>query len=185
MSLVQITQRRQQQGAALVVVLLLLLVMTWMGVSSMRGTMMGERMSAAAYDRSIGFQAAESALREGEGRVQPKPAPGFIPVAGCVSGVCAQRLDLLVGELQRWEDPAITWIESNDSLSAVNDGASSAISTSPEYLIESMGLGSNWPGCEREMPINPKCLSPRYRVTSRSSEADRARVTLQSSVSTF
>ena len=48
-----------------------------------------------------------------------------------------------------------------------------------------MGDAPNWPGCDRELPVNPTCLSPRFRVTARSATtADRAQVLLQSNVST-
>lgn len=55
-----------QKGVALIVVLMLLLVMTLLGLASLRSTLLQERMSAALFDRSIAFQAAESALREAE-----------------------------------------------------------------------------------------------------------------------
>src|SRR3546814_12700111 len=56
----------QQRGVALVIVLILLLVMTLLGLASMRGTLLEERMSGNLFDRSLAFQAAEAALRPGE-----------------------------------------------------------------------------------------------------------------------
>ena len=58
--------RRRQSGVALIVVLILLMVMTLLGLASLRGTLMEERMSANLFDRSLAFQAAESALREAD-----------------------------------------------------------------------------------------------------------------------
>jgi type IV pilus assembly protein PilX len=66
MKSVQFPSRRQHRGVALIVVLLLLLVMTLLGLASLRSTLLQERMGAALFDRSIAFQAAESALREAE-----------------------------------------------------------------------------------------------------------------------
>lgn len=60
----------QQQGMSLVVVLILMLVMTIVGLAVIRGTVLRERMSANMYDRSLSFQAAESALREAEEAVR-------------------------------------------------------------------------------------------------------------------
>ena len=57
---------RAQRGVALAVVLILLLVMMLLGLASLRGTLMEERMSANQLDRSLSFQAAEAALRKGE-----------------------------------------------------------------------------------------------------------------------
>ncbi len=58
--------RRSQLGASLFVVLIMLLVMTLLGLAVVRGVLLRERMSANMYDRSLSFQAAESALREAE-----------------------------------------------------------------------------------------------------------------------
>ena len=63
-----IPARGRQRGAALVTVIVLLLVMTLLGLVSVRATVLEERMSAGMYDRSLAFQAAEAALREGERR---------------------------------------------------------------------------------------------------------------------
>lgn len=55
-----------QRGVSLVIILILLLIMTLLGLISLRATMMDERLSSNIYDRSLSFQAAERALREGE-----------------------------------------------------------------------------------------------------------------------
>lgn len=59
-------KRHHERGAALIIVLLLLLVMTLLGLASLRSTLLEERMTGAMFDRSLAFQVAESALREGE-----------------------------------------------------------------------------------------------------------------------
>ena len=59
----------RQSGASLIVVLILLLVMTLLGLAVLGNTLLEERMSANMFDRSLGFQAAESASREGEALV--------------------------------------------------------------------------------------------------------------------
>lgn len=56
----------RQSGAALIVALLFLLMMTVISTSSMRGSMMQERMSGHMRDRNLGFQSAEGALRAAE-----------------------------------------------------------------------------------------------------------------------
>ena len=173
-------RRGRQHGAALVVVLILLLVMTWMGVSSMRGTAMGERMSAGIYDRSIAFQAAEAALREGEAIIATRPV---FPTAGCSAGLCALRADLVTADLMRWEDSGTAWREATSVLEVDNSGTS--IDVDPELVIESMGMGQNWLNCKKEIVVSPLCESPRYLLTARSSEAGRARVLLQVSVAEF
>ncbi len=55
-----------QRGSALVISLVFLVVMTLIAVGAMRDTTLQERMAGNLRDRSLAFQAAEAALREGE-----------------------------------------------------------------------------------------------------------------------
>lgn len=61
---------RAQRGIVLVTSLIFLLVLTLIGVTAMQGTTMQERMSGNMQDRNVAFQAAEVALRAGEGWLQ-------------------------------------------------------------------------------------------------------------------
>ncbi len=56
----------KQNGAVLIVALLMLLLLTIIGISSMRGSTMQERMAGNMRDQSIAFQASETSLRRGE-----------------------------------------------------------------------------------------------------------------------
>lgn len=56
--------QRKQQGAVLIVSLLVLLVLTLIGVSSLDGSIMEEKMASNAQVSTTTFQAAESAIRE-------------------------------------------------------------------------------------------------------------------------
>lgn len=160
----------RQKGVSLLVVLVLLLIMTLLGLAILRGTMMEERMTANMYERGLSFQAAESALREGEA------VAGTIPVApnaGCnAAGVCALP------------DPAQPdrWLDANFS-GWVNGTAIAGATPAPppsHYFIEYMGEAPSWPGCDRQIPMHGLCMTPSYRVTARSTAADRATVVLQS-----
>ena len=138
-------------------------------------------MSGAVYDRSIAFQASESALREAEAMLQEGTA--VFPANGCAAGICAERTNLNSPDLAYWSDPAVAWLEATDALAVDSDGDGTSLATNPEFIIEAMGRAPNWPGCDREDPVSDQCMSPRYRVTARSSEANRAQVILQTSVS--
>ncbi|MGH8106262.1 MAG: pilus assembly PilX family protein, partial [Arenimonas sp.] len=72
----------------------------------------------------------------------------------------------------RWRDSSTTWRNATVSLGQLNVSA-------PQYIIEPLGSAPNWPGCDREVPAQPNCFSPRYRITARSSSTDRALVILQ------
>jgi len=57
---------RKQRGAILVVALIMLLLLTLIGIGSMQGTTLQERMAGNMRDEGLAFQAAETALRQGE-----------------------------------------------------------------------------------------------------------------------
>ncbi len=58
--------QRRQRGVVLVVGLLLLLVMTVLGVTTIKSTILEEKMAGNLRDKDLAFQAAEAALRDGE-----------------------------------------------------------------------------------------------------------------------
>lgn len=61
--------RRRQHGAALAVALVLLLILTLLGVTGSKTTIMEERMAGNFRDRQVAFEAAEAALRVAEARL--------------------------------------------------------------------------------------------------------------------
>lgn len=60
---------KNQQGAALAVGLILLLLITLMGYTGMKGTMLQEKMAAGLHNRTLAYGGANSALRQGERQV--------------------------------------------------------------------------------------------------------------------
>jgi type IV pilus assembly protein PilX len=147
-----------QRGVALMVVLVMLLIMTLLGLASLRGGLLQDRMTSGEYDRSLGFQAAEGALREAEARLK---AGGYtFPASGC-------------SFKDRWLDSSFAgW--NNATLSV------GTLGITPQYFIELMGPAPNWAGCDQLVPMQANCLTPRYRITARSTGSDRAAVILQS-----
>lgn len=164
---------RRQRGVALLVVLMLLLVMTLLGLASLRGSIMEERMSANLFDRSLMFQAAESALRQGED-FAATTTPGQY-TAACTNGLCTAP--------STTADVTFTnrWLLDNPPYKATSTVTSGTLSVTPGYFIEYMGSAPNWPGCDRENPVQAGCLGPRYRVTARATAPGRSQVILQSS----
>lgn len=63
------SMRETERGAVLVTSLLILLVLTVIGITAMQVTRMQERMAGNTRDVSLGFQAAEAALRDAENRL--------------------------------------------------------------------------------------------------------------------
>lgn len=170
----RIRSPRDQRGAALIVVLILLMVMTLLGLASLRGTLMEERMAANMYDRSLGFQAAEAAMREAESRLLQPGVPAAFPTVAntCANGLCSEPLPA-ENQPERVDDPNFNgWFAASEV---------SAIAGTPEYFVEYMGEAPGWALCDREIPRHPNCMRPRYRITARSTADGRANVILQSS----
>jgi type IV pilus assembly protein PilX len=126
------------------------------------------------FDRSIGFQAAEAAMREAETLLlQPATAAAF-PTAPntCANGLCSTPVPA-EDQPERADDPAFNgWVAATQV---------SAMAGAPEYFVEHMGEAPGWALCDREMPRHPNCMRPRYRITARSTGDGRANVILQSS----
>ncbi len=66
--------RHKQQGAVLFVSLMILLVLTLIGVSSLNGSLMEEKMAANAQTSTTVFQGAESAIKTTYYQEKLKPA---------------------------------------------------------------------------------------------------------------
>jgi len=167
---------RKQRGAVLVVALIFLVVMTMLILASIRGTVMQERMASNLYDRSLAFQAAEAALREGERFVLASPPK---PTAiGCdTSGNCDKPEPTATPV---WQDED-NWENAHDAAVDIGD-----LPVPPQFLVEL--LADDMPEvnlCESTAidPDAPCYAGPeglRYRIAARSGEAGRAMVILQS-----
>lgn len=177
----------RERGVALIVSLIILVVVTLIGLSGIQIASQEERMSSNAYDRSLGFQGAEAALRAGEeiAKAEAAKAPpndgfpndgvyadtdGTCPSPGstCSDGLCQQpdkdcTARWLDGEFDGWTD--------------VTDIALSSVAETPQYIVEY--LGDSFP-CDINSPGTFDSCK-RYRITARSgSNSDRAVVILQS-----
>lgn len=158
---------RAQQGVALIVVLILLIVMSILGVVIMRSSAMQERMSANLRDRSLGFQAAEGALRYAQDQVLGAGNwDTQIPTAAdCANGICPTGSDPVWVQV-----PAGTYDEAR---------LAGAV---PEYWIEYLGVGPGYKGACDTLPPSVDCQSPMYRVTARSRGVGRADVVVQANI---
>jgi type IV pilus assembly protein PilX len=170
---------------ALVVALVLLLVVTVIGLASMRGTSLQERMSANMYDRSLSFQRSEAALRAAEEAISATWQIATLGGQDCTGGascVNAGTTAFTAGGANWTNVP---------SLHDVNDALTPG---TPQYHIQFMGTGSieNPLGLDENADFGnygnnyPPDNVAYYRVTVRSSDpadsGDRAIVVLQSTV---
>jgi type IV pilus assembly protein PilX len=116
---------RSERGAALIVSLIFLLVLTLLGVGAMRTTNMQERMAGNLRDSNLAFQAAESALREGEELLQQATLPVFSGTGGLI-----QRDDA-AGQASFWR----TYDWAGNSMTAT---AVAGTADAPQYVIEEL-----------------------------------------------
>ena len=160
---------RQQSGISLVVVLILLIAISVLGIAVLRSSAMQERMSANQRDRSLAFQAAETAMRFAQENVLgagtwdvtiPEPAD-----CGNV-GVCPS------GSAPAWRAvPDVAF-----------DFAAAGLAAPPEFWIEYLGVGPGRKGSCDQLPLPLDCSSPMYRINARSRADGRADVVMQSTV---
>ncbi len=78
--------KNQQHGAVLIISLLILLVLTLIGVSSMNGSVMEEKMASNSQTATATFQKAESSIQQAFVTAQLNP-PGA--VADAIANVAA------------------------------------------------------------------------------------------------
>jgi type IV pilus assembly protein PilX len=107
--------------------LIMLLAMTLIGVTSMQGTSMQEKMAGNVQDINRSFQAAEAALREGEAVLTAATLPDFDGTGGLYQSA-------LAGNTRVWEISG-NWTTSNSKVySSTLDG----VAKPPQYMIEEL-----------------------------------------------
>ena len=161
-----------QEGAALIVVLMLLLIVTILGIASMRGAIMQERMAANTTARSMAFQAAEAGLRQAE--IIVRDGTLSFPTSGCSAGRCADA---------SWSNNPTFWTSGAgfQSGSAVQAGQHAI---TPRFIIEDYGRAA--PGdaaAHVDMSKPPPVASSNqrlYRVTAYAAAPNGVEVVLQS-----
>lgn len=167
--------RRNQRGVALIVALVLLVTITLLGLSSMRNTGLQERMSANLYDRSLAFQASETALRDAEAAIVPANFPTCSAASclnACNNGLCATPLPT---EVERWNTTAFTgWQNTTTPLGNL-------VTNQPQYFIEDMGVVRQYACKGMVDSVDAQCDARRYRITARITSASGAVTLLQSS----
>lgn len=176
-------QGGRQRGAALVVVLMLLIVITLLGLASVRGTVMQERMAANTVSRGAAFQAAEAGLRQAESIVATDGGldASFPSATQCTAGRCF--LDMSV------DDPVPAWSPPDffTSGSGYQTGTSvdaGGVSIAPRFVIEKFGMSVNV-NTQQQTDFGGQNMNfgiPQhvYRITSYAATPNGAEVIVQS-----
>ena len=174
-----------QQGAVLLFALVLLLIMTVLGLTSIRGVGLQQRMATNLYDRDLALQAAEAALSAAEAAIILNSDP--VGMVDC-SPTSIQSCEAV---------PANTF--QNDNTGWVNIAPQYEVNAAanlgtPQYYIQLMGRGETGIAFGQyssansvQYGVNPGVFGEQYyRITARSSNPadvqDRALVVLQATV---
>lgn len=180
----------RQRGVALVIALLLLVVITLVGFSAIRSTIVQQKLSSNLYDREVAFQNAEAAMRAATDLIGTNPA---LIARNCQNGgvVCLSN---------PFSDPGITAADIHTIQTGTGSGqytAGAAAAGQPQFVIESLG---NWVDSSTSTGFNQTANAHNYgvqgvtattvyyRITARSGDPSsnnmrgRAVVTLQSVV---
>lgn len=170
--------RGRQSGAALLVVLLLLVIVTLLGLASMRGAIMQERMAANITARGMAFQVAEAGLRQAE--IQARDGLIAFPASGCAAGRCAM---VAPPATPAWAANNF-WTSGNgfENGTAVPIGGGESIT--PRFVIEDFGTTTNGVGASNCIDASKPCIETSvqsvYRITSYAATPNGAEVILQS-----
>jgi type IV pilus assembly protein PilX len=147
--------RRRQEGAILVIALLFLVLLTIIGISSISGVTLEERMAGNLREQQIAFQAAESALRDAEIDLEPSiggtgnrdttltiSGGAFTNVCsgGFTAGVCRQPAT----PANSWQADIVSasgwdWTDANKTVGyGTYTGAAAlpGVARAPRYVIE-------------------------------------------------
>lgn len=162
--------RRHQSGVSLIVVLMLLVVVTLLGIASLRGAIMQERMASNTTARSMSFQVAEGGLRQAE--VIARDGTVTFPSSGCAAGRCKDA---------SWMAQSNFWTSGGfQTGSAISTGSTSI---TPKFIIEDFGKTSVSPGgacIDMSKPCMQSSSQNVYRITSYAATPTGVEVILQS-----
>lgn len=147
---------KSQNGSALFISLIMLLMLTVLGLTLMRGSILQEKMSGNAQSKNISFQDAESALRVAEKvafEVELDEAYAFNGTGGKYQTNAAAPV---------WENANTTWAETT-SAEATKGGANQ-----PEYVVEFLDMVPREKSCAINLnDLQETCFVPMYRATGK------------------
>lgn len=160
---------KKQRGAVLIMSLIILLIMTIIGVTAMQVTVLEEKMAGNLRNKSLAFQAAESALRDAEAALTVAVLPTFNGSGGLYQATSPQKWEII-----DWGVPANIAAYGGGDL-----GTGTILASAPTYIIEELApvLGS---GGSLEAGI-PQATDY-YRITSRGVGGNTSAVVMLQSV---
>lgn len=169
--------RKSNAGMALVIALIFLLVLTLLGVASLSSNSAQERMTYATTDYSRAFQAADSAVSQGEryisSQVASAPLRCATPSPGCyiLTTVHSDSSFLGSGSASFWSTNGMsfgTTYNPDGSVSTRTNNGLTRLSNTPQYIVEYIGQDDSSVASGKPNSAPMACY---YRVTGQSTGA--------------
>ncbi|HEY7884559.1 MAG TPA: PilX N-terminal domain-containing pilus assembly protein [Cellvibrionaceae bacterium] len=151
--------KHTQSGMTLIIGMIMVLLITIIGLAAIRGSGLQEQMAGNMRDRQVAFEAAEAALRGGEGFV----LQGSVPIGsqqGFVASLDSPAASFWLG----MGDAPFDWAAGSATVAGI-DGVSEA----PRYVVEEVsfiepglfGGAADWSSIQN---MEPEIM---YRITAR------------------
>jgi type IV pilus assembly protein PilX len=158
---------KKQRGIALVVSLIMLLLMTLLSVSSMKSTLLEEKMAGNYKSRNTAFQSAEAGLRAGETYLATTT---ILPL---FNGTTAGLYQPTLSGNSRWN--SVDWANAAEVVAYV--GTLSDVAANPNYIIEELEPVAEGGG---SLEVGTALENRFYRITTEAvGNTDNAVVMLQ------
>ncbi len=128
----------KQQGAVLVSVMIYMLVLSMLGISSMHGTAMEERMASNEWEHFRAFQAAESVIQDAEVwfLLQPNLIEASADGSTGVWPTGTVIVNAIMNSRFRWSTNGISYGDKSGKSAELFGG----LIASPKYVIEEAGF---------------------------------------------
>ena len=147
-----------QRGAILLVTMVILVLVTLLGVTAMKTSVLQEKMAGGNADKGLAFQAAEMALRDAESHITTGLSSASSFAAECSQGLC------LAPEDGTQAADSVDW--DSDAVLSYGDGTGAAdvgnVATQPKYIIEMLPRMPAPPG----ESLSVKSKGTAYRITA-------------------
>lgn len=148
-----------QSGMVLPVSLIMLLLMTLIGVSGIQSTTLEEKMASNARDKNLAFQAAESAVREGEAFLTAAILPTF--TAGGVDGLYSLNSTIISDNTIKTSD---FWSANGKVVQMNNASVKAHVKESPRYVIQQLAFSE---GGGQSLDASVHQENEMYQITAR------------------
>ena len=175
--------RRHQSGAVLFVSLIMLLVITVLAISSMRGTILQERLIGNQRAYQIGAAGAESGLREAENRLAINLGPPSVADnCSAQAAICVLKSVPADGVVKRdWS----WWASNSNAQNYIGNGTDSStlagLSDQPRWFAAFIGFDpQNSKGTVEVTDIDERRrgVGPYYYQLNAAARSDSQRVTV-------